>query len=103
MLISLAALLISIGSSQGLQAEDWPWFLGSRHTGESSETQLNLDWSKAEPPTVWKQPVGTGYSAPSVLGERLVVHHRMGDEEIISCRSVTDGAEIWKYAYPSTF
>ena len=31
MLISLAASLISIGSSQGLQAEDWPWFLGSRH------------------------------------------------------------------------
>jgi outer membrane protein assembly factor BamB len=103
MLISLAALLMMAGLSQELQAEDWPWFLGPKHTGESSETNLNLDWSKAVPPTVWKQSVGTGYSAPSVLGERLVVHHRMGDEEIISCRSVTDGDEIWKYAYASTF
>ncbi len=101
-MISLALIML-IGSAEGLQAEDWPWFLGPRHTGESSETQLNLDWTKAEPPTAWKQPVGTGYSAPSVLGERLVVHHRMGEEEIISCRSVNNGSEIWKYAYPSTF
>lgn len=83
--------------------EDWPWFLGPKHTGESSETGLNLDWTKEAPPTLWKQEVGTGYSAPSVLGDRIVLHHRVGNEEVISCRKTQDGSEIWKYAYASTF
>jgi outer membrane protein assembly factor BamB len=96
----LIAPLIFCGS--GL-SEDWPCFLGPRRTGESSETGLALDWNKQAPELIWKQSVGTGYSAPSVLGERLVLHHRVGEEEVISCRSVSDGAEIWKQAYPSGF
>ena len=85
------------------RAEDWPWFLGPRHTGESAETNVSLDWSKSPPPTLWKQSIGTGYSAPSVLGDRVVVHHRQGNEEIVSCRNVADGVEVWKHAYPSSF
>jgi outer membrane protein assembly factor BamB len=90
-------------TTSAVPAEDWPWFLGPRHTGESGETKIRLDWTSEKPQLIWKQPVGTGYSAPSVLGDRLVVHHRLNDEEIISCRSLTDGTEIWKHAYPSTY
>jgi outer membrane protein assembly factor BamB len=86
-----------------LRAEDWPWFLGPKHTGESSETDLRTDWTKTPPPMLWKQSIGTGYSAPSILGDKLVVHHRQARSEIISCRSVETGAELWKYAYDSTF
>lgn len=84
-------------------ADDWPWFLGPQHTGVVAESPLNLDWSESPPPLVWKQDIGTGYSAPSVLGDRLVIHHRIGDEEIVSCRSVDDGAELWQYTSPSEF
>lgn len=86
-----------------VRAEDWPWFLGPRHTGESAETDLVLDWTAGAPPVLWKQPIGTGYSAPSVLGDRLVVHHRKGNQEIISCRRRSSGEEIWQYAYESAF
>ena len=86
-----------------VSAEDWPWFLGPRHTGESSETDIQLDWSSSPPKMLWKQSIGTGYSAPSVLGDKLVVHHRVGRSEIISCRSVASGEELWKHAYESGF
>ena len=59
-----------------LLAEDWPTFLGPRHTGVSGETQLKLDWTATPPPVLWKESIGTGYSAPSVLGDRVVIHHR---------------------------
>jgi outer membrane protein assembly factor BamB len=85
------------------QAADWPWFLGTQHTGISSEADLVLDWSKKKPPVLWKQEVGTGYSAPSLLGDQLVVHHRRKRDEVVSCRSVASGEEIWQYAYPSDF
>lgn len=96
-------LLLLSASTLRLQAEDWPRFLGTRGTGESAETGLNLDWKTRPPDVLWKLAVGTGYSAPSIIGDRLVMHHRIGDEEIISCRQVDNGAELWKQAYPSTF
>ncbi|MEZ6133105.1 MAG: PQQ-binding-like beta-propeller repeat protein [Planctomycetaceae bacterium] len=84
-------------------AEDWPWFLGPRHDGTSAEADILLTWPDTGPPVAWKQSVGTGYSAPSTLGDRLVVHHRVGDEEIVSCRSAKDGVELWDYRYESRF
>lgn len=96
-----AVLLCDAASS--CHAEDWPWFLGPQHTGVSGETDLNLDWSEQQPPVLWKQRVGTGYSAPSILGEQLVVHHRLKRDEVVSCRSVSDGSEIWQHTYTSNF
>jgi outer membrane protein assembly factor BamB len=99
----LSAVLLSPVFMATAEGEDWPYFLGLRGTGESAETSLALDWTSAAPGIVWKQPVGTGYSAPSILGQRLVLHHRVDDQEIISCRRVADGTEIWKQGYASSF
>lgn len=100
-----STLLILVWSclSTSILAEDWPWFLGPRHDGTSAETKLNLRWSVDGPPLIWKQRIGTGYSAPSVLGDRLVIHHREGDREIVSCRRVADGTTVWEHGYPSTY
>ncbi len=83
--------------------EDWPWFLGPRHDGTSSETGLLDEWPEGGPPLVWEKDVGTGYSAPSVRGERLVYHHRIGREEIVQCVHAVTGRTIWIHRYPSTF
>lgn len=82
---------------------DWPWFLGPTHDNVSTETGLLAKWPQEGPPVVWEQDVGTGYSAPSVLGERLVLHHRIGDEEIVECRHAVTGERAWQYKYPSDF
>ncbi len=103
MILRAQAIIILLLCLPPCDAADWPWFLGPQHTGVSPETDLVLDWTDQKPSLVWKQAVGTGYSAPSVLGDRLVVHHRIKRDEIISCRSVSDGVEIWNYTYPSAF
>ena len=84
-------------------AEDWPFFLGLRHDGTSAETNINLEWPPQGPEILWKLSIGTGYSAPSTLGNRLVIHHRLENEEIISCRSVQDGRKLWEHRYHSEF
>ena len=83
--------------------EDWPCFLGPRHTGISGETGLLATWPKGGPPKLWDRKVGTGYSAPSVMGNRLVVHHRLEDEEIIECLRADTGEPLWKHSEPSQF
>lgn len=95
-------------STQAVPAEeragsDWPWFLGPTHDGISTETNLLDKWPKDGPPQVWDKEVGTGYSAPSVLGNRLVLHHRIENEEIVECMNASTGKTLWKHAYPSDF
>lgn len=103
---ALQILSFTIGlaaSSVIVMAEDWPWFLGLRHTGVSGEVQLMLDWTEKAPPVIWKEAIGTGYSAPSVLGDRVVMHHRLENREVVSCRDVKTGKEVWAHAYPTTY
>lgn len=82
---------------------DWPHFLGPQETGISEETGLLSEWPDAGPPLVWTVDVGTGYSAPSVRGDRLVLHHRIDDEEIIECLEAGSGKSLWKRAHASRF
>lgn len=79
--------------------EDWSEFLGPRGTGISGETGLLEAWPKSGPPIVFKKRVGTGYSAPSVKGNRLVLFHRVGEEEVVECFDADTGAFDWRYAY----
>ncbi len=83
--------------------EDWPHFLGPRADGTSTETGLLDRWPAAGPPLAWEKVVGTGYSAPSVRGDQLVVHHRLGNEEIIECLDANTGKGRWRHAYPSRY
>jgi outer membrane protein assembly factor BamB len=85
------------------EGEDWPIFLGPRGTGISGETGLADKWPKDGPPLVWEKKVGTGYSAPAVLGHRLVLHHRIGKDEIVECMRADNGQQIWQYTSPSNF
>ncbi|MAT15401.1 MAG: hypothetical protein CMJ46_09040 [Planctomyces sp.] len=89
--------------------EDWSTFLGPRGTGVSGETGLLEEWPAAGPPVVWSKETGIGYSSPSILGNRMIVHHRPrdgrnpGPVEVVECMQATDGESIWKYEYPSSF
>jgi len=75
---------------------DWPRFLGPRGDNTSGETGLIERWSTNGPPVLWEKTVGFGYSAPSVRGDFLVVHHRVGDEEIVEAMNPVTGDTKWQ-------
>ncbi len=103
--IALATLLLASTAlfAADNSGEDWPNFLGPRANGTSSETGLLEKWPTNGPPIVWDKPTGAGYGAPSVLGNRLVLHHRLGDEEVVECLAADTGKPLWHYSYPSQF
>jgi outer membrane protein assembly factor BamB len=86
-----------------LPGEDWPRFLGLRDDNTSTETGLLDKWPTNDPPLAWQKEVGTGYSAPSVLGPHVVLHHRLKAEEIVECFETSTGDSVWRHSYPSTF
>ena len=85
------------------RAGDWPQFLGPDSNGKSEETGLSDRWPSNGPPSVWQKSIGTGYSAPSVRGNRLVLFHREANREIIECLNTATGENLWRHDYPTGF
>jgi outer membrane protein assembly factor BamB len=97
-LMLLAAALPASAETEG----DWPQFLGPRRDGVSAETGLNLDWKTKPPRTVWKKPLGNGFSSLAIAGDRLVTQTKRDERDIVVCLSIDDGKELWAYdAAPS--
>jgi outer membrane protein assembly factor BamB len=97
------ALVLCWCATQAAFAGDWPRFLGPHASGTSDETGLLDTWPADGPPLVWEKSIGSGYGAPSVIGQSLVFHHRIGDEEILECLEAATGKSRWRYAYPSHY
>jgi outer membrane protein assembly factor BamB len=100
-LIALATMFL--GYQRDSLAEDWPGFLGLRGDSISHETGLLKSWPDQGPPLAWKKTVGTGYSAPSIRGDLLVLHHRLGKEEVVEAMDPLSGESQWRHAYPSAY
>jgi outer membrane protein assembly factor BamB len=83
--------------------EDWPRFLGPRGDNTSAETGLLERWPTNGPAVLWEKKIGSGYSAPSVSEGRLVLHHRIAEEEVVEAFDAAGGKPEWRYAYPSHF
>ena len=83
-----------------VEAADWPEFMGPARDQTSPETGLR---ATLPPKLVWERAIGTGYSAPSARGGVLVMHHRVGGEEIVEAMDAATGKPRWKHAYPSRF
>ncbi|MBK9138266.1 MAG: PQQ-like beta-propeller repeat protein [Verrucomicrobia bacterium] len=95
--------LITASALTTADAADWPGFLGPHGNGTSSETNLLEQFPAGGPRVLWSRDLGTGYAAPSVIGSRLVVFHREGEEEIVECLDAATGNSRWRHAYPSRF
>jgi outer membrane protein assembly factor BamB len=51
----------------------------------------------------WKVPVGLGYATPLVVGNRIYLFSRQGDNEVMSALDPDNGKVIWQTGYPATF
>jgi outer membrane protein assembly factor BamB len=87
----------------GAVTHDWTSFLGPTHNAVSTETKLLHSWTKSGPTLVWEMKKGTGYSSPAISGDRLVMIHRVGNEERVECLHRETGDRYWKFAYPTQF
>jgi len=95
----LIAVVAAAGAAAG---DDWPQFLGPHRNGVSAESGVKA-WGQAGPKLVWSRDVGPGYAGPVIAGDRLVLFHRVGDEEVVECVNAADAKPNWKYGYSTAF
>ena len=72
----LLVLPVLIAAAGAGRAADWPQWLGADRDGVWRETGLLEKFPKGGPKVLWRVPVGTGYSGPAVVGDRVYVMDR---------------------------
>jgi outer membrane protein assembly factor BamB len=80
---------------------DWPQWRGPRRTGEVSLT-APATW----PATLtkrWEIAVGAGHSSPVISGNRVVLHAREGDREVVRALDLDTGREAWRNEYAAPY
>lgn len=88
-------ILIGAGSVLG---QDWPQWRGPDRDGIASGFTAPGQWP-AELTQKWRVTVGLGDSTPALIGDRLYVFTRQGEEEVILCLNAANGKELWKEKY----
>src|SRR3989449_7951738 len=86
-----------------VSAHDWPQFLGPQRNGVYSGPPLATSWPAGGPKKVWQKTIGTGLAGPVVAGDRLILFHRMNDDEVVDALDARTGAPRWHYAYKTAY
>jgi outer membrane protein assembly factor BamB len=81
--------------------DDFPKFLGPDAGLGIDRVSLDPDWSGKPPKQLWRRPIGAGWSGFATCGDHAVTLEQRGDDEIVSCCSVTTGQPEWSIAVPA--
>jgi len=77
---------------------DWPQWRGSNRDAKVTGFIAPATWPKALAKK-WTATVGEGVASPVLVGDRLFVFTRQGNDEIVTCLDATSGKEAWTNKY----
>lgn len=85
-------------------AGEWPQILGPDRNGiAAADERLAESWPADGPRVVWRREVGSGYAGVAVADNRVLLFHRLGDEEVVEALDADTGRPLWRAAHASTF
>ena len=79
-------------------AQDWPQWRGPNRDGKVTGFTAPKEWPK-ELTLKWKITVGAGDATPALVGDKLYVFTRQGDDEVTLCLDAGSGKELWNDKY----
>jgi outer membrane protein assembly factor BamB len=98
--IGIAALPLSLGAQR--PSPDWPQYRGPNRDGSSGAFAAPQTWPDLLVRR-WKSDVGTGYATPLVIGNRVYIFSRRGQNEAMTALDAETGREVWTTGYPVSF
>jgi outer membrane protein assembly factor BamB len=88
-------------AASAAHAANWPMYRNATHDGHTDE-KINTAWPKGGPPLLWKVPMGLGFSAVSVVGNRAFVNGEKGEQECCFCLDADTGKQLWATPFDKT-
>lgn len=83
-------------------AQDWTQWRGPNRDGATASFTAPAAWPEKLNQR-WKVEVGQGYATPLVVGDRIYMFSRQGENEVMSALDATSGKQLWQTGYPVTF
>ena len=99
----VVGLLTAGGLTVASASLDWPQYLGPSRNGVYSGPPLAATWPAGGPKKVWQKSVGEGFAGPVVAGDRVILFHRVMNQEVVEALDAKTGDSRWRYAYPTTY
>jgi outer membrane protein assembly factor BamB len=97
------AIVVCGFSRSNTAATDWPQFLGPARNGTYAGPSLADSWPAGGPKVLWRKQVGQGFAGPAVVGNRVILFHRVGSEEVLESLDAATGNSTWRYAYRTAY
>ena len=87
-----------LASAARVVAQDWPQWRGPNRDGKVTGFTAPQTWPEALTQK-WKTTVGSGDATPALVGDKLYVFARQGEEEVTLCLDASNGRELWQDKY----
>src|SRR5437868_5506724 len=81
------------------RAADWPQWRGPNRDGRITDFAVPKSWPK-ELTKKWHVEVGDGVATPAVVGDKVFVFSRQGENEVTRCLSAETGEAVWQDKNP---
>lgn len=78
---------------------DWTQWRGPTLNGNTTETSWSKKWPKVKVRKKWSYDLGNGYTAPSILKDRLYVAGYSKGQDVFYCLNTKSGKPVWGYKY----
>lgn len=98
----IGAFLIAASVSAMAQAPAWSQWRGPNRDGVASSFTVPAAWP-AQLTKRWQATVGLGHSSPVVSGNRIVLHSRQGNREVLAAYDLPSGKMLWQDAVDAPY
>lgn len=95
-ILLVLATCVTVSFATAANSNDWPIWNGPNHDLTTSSGGL-FDDGAFGLERVWSKPLGSGYSALSVVGDRLVTGFSDRTSDWMVALDVGTGSELWRY------
>ncbi len=83
-------------------SQNWTQWRGPKRDAVVTDFKTPTQWP-SDLKKQWRVSAGAGISSPVVSAERIFLFTRTGDDEVVSCLDLENGAVLWRQSYSAPF
>jgi outer membrane protein assembly factor BamB len=87
--------LVTLVTFATVASADWPQWRGQARDGVATAFTPPTAWP-AQLTRRWQITVGAGHASPVVAGNRVILHSRLGNREIVAAYDMGTGKQLWQ-------